>query len=355
MARGFGGELDAHALARCAGFPDSVTYDGRGHHAPRRSFTYGAGRVLALLDTTASPCARCAAALGARPGLGLGVGGLGHAGAPEPGTPWREPGGTPGRLLAETTWRPGDTVPADTVVCSVDSLAVARIADRRFPGVLVTTATPGAACSSRRLRVSHHVPPRPARHRSRADGCRRSAGVRLHPRPAATGAAYRRGRGSTARTVLRLRPRADGARLRGLRHATRLPARAAPRGDPQPGRAPAAASAGARTGFRPLGPRDSALRRVWSRSWAAGRRSAPPSPSGDWIPARASGAGRRRGAGRPDRPSPPPWRPTAPRPPRTVTWRARGPRTGAQFGYLWFDRRPRLRLVYTLPLRPRLP
>jgi hypothetical protein len=146
-ANQFDGALDAHSLVRFGAFPDSVRY-GVGSAAVSDSvFTYGTGRVTAVIDTTASvPSSPIVLRLYAleQPWDSSSVtwqNASESGGAP---VAWRTPGGTLGRLLAETTWVKGDTVALDTVSWQVDSLAMKEIATPGFAGLAITAAQGGA-------------------------------------------------------------------------------------------------------------------------------------------------------------------------------------------------------------------
>jgi hypothetical protein len=139
-ANQFEGALDAHSLLRFGAFPDSVRY-GSGSAAVTDSvFTYGTGRVTAVIDTLASvPSNSIVLRLYAleQPWDSSSVT---WQNASE-GVAWRTPGGTLGRLLAETTWVKGDTLALDTVSWQVDSVAMNEIATPGFAGLAVTAAT----------------------------------------------------------------------------------------------------------------------------------------------------------------------------------------------------------------------
>ena len=154
VANRFEGELFAHTLARFTGFPDSVTYTSEGSTTTDTAFTFGAGRVVAPIDTAASTSAgpvtfrlwSLAQDWDAESaGWELAIDSAGRQ------VPWAEPGGAPGELLAEVTRTPGDTLTRDSIVWEVDSLTVQRMARAEFPGVLVTADGSPARFELRRL------------------------------------------------------------------------------------------------------------------------------------------------------------------------------------------------------------
>lgn len=146
-ANQFDGALDAHALIRFGAFPDSVTYGSGTTAVSDSAFTYGTGRVTAVIDTVASvPSSPVVLRLYAleQPWDSSSVtwqNASESGGAP---VAWRTPGGTLGRLLAEATWVKGDTLTRDTVSWQVDSLAMREIATPGFAGLAITAAQPGS-------------------------------------------------------------------------------------------------------------------------------------------------------------------------------------------------------------------
>jgi hypothetical protein len=145
-ANQFDGALDAHSLLRFGAFPDSVRY-GSGTAAVTDSvFTYGTGRVTALIDTLASvPSNAVVLRLYAleQPWDSSSVTWQNASETGGASVAWRTPGGTLGRLLAETTWVKGDTLALDTVSWQVDSVAMIEIATPGFAGLAITAAQAG--------------------------------------------------------------------------------------------------------------------------------------------------------------------------------------------------------------------
>lgn len=148
VANDFDDVLTAHALLRFGPFPDSVRFAAPGE--PIRTdtvFTYTAGRVVARVDSVGG-------ATGGAP-VTLQLSELTQRWDPATASwthavdsttrrvPWDVPGGTPGALLATATYAPTNEAQGDSVVWQIDSLAVARMAEDDFPGVLVTAVETG--------------------------------------------------------------------------------------------------------------------------------------------------------------------------------------------------------------------
>lgn len=148
VANDFDGALTAHALLRFGPFPDSVRFAAPGE--PIRTdtvFTYAAGSVVARVDSVGG-------VTGGAP-VTLRLTELTQAWDPATASwthavdsasrrvPWEVPGGTPGALLATATYAPANEAQGDSVVWQVDSLAVARMAEEDFPGLLVTVEETG--------------------------------------------------------------------------------------------------------------------------------------------------------------------------------------------------------------------
>lgn len=152
VANRFGGEADgpslqAHTLIRFTGFPDSVAFTQAGTQRSDTAFAYSGARLVLSRDSAETRIADA---------VTLRVYALDQAWEPSTATwffavdtagarvPWREPGGTLGELLAETTLVPGDTLTRDSVVWQLDSAAVNRVAREDFRGIAIT-ATGSAA------------------------------------------------------------------------------------------------------------------------------------------------------------------------------------------------------------------
>lgn len=354
VARQFDNALDANALARFTGFPDTIFFTTGGASRTDTVFTYGAGQVVSIVNAAASssqgPARLQLWALDQawdsasvtwtvaerRSGIPL---------------PWREPGGTRGRLLAEAVWTPGDTVARDSVIFRVDSLSVAMMANRDFAGLVVTSQTAPSRVQLSRLILNTTV--RPASRPDTAIARTIAAGPQafvFSPDPPSTGTAYSIGGLTGGRTVLRL----DLSR--------RVPACASPTTTPACPQIPLREVTLNRAslllqplsvpnGFRPLGRTDLVVRRVVETE--LGRRAPLAEVVAlDSLPATLFGdpAGATRAVDLTQALTA-----VAATDSAVTTVALLTEPEGEQFGYLWFSRRPRLRLVYTLPVRPRFP
>ena len=141
VANQFEGALQAHTLARFTGFPAAITYTDAGTSKTDSTFAWVGGRVVAPLDTTALAATgpvtyqlwTLTQPWNARSATWeLAVDSAGER------TPWSTPGGARGRLLAEVSRAPGDTLLRDSIVWALDSLAVRDIVRDSANGVLVT-------------------------------------------------------------------------------------------------------------------------------------------------------------------------------------------------------------------------
>lgn len=142
VANQFGGALNSHALAKLGTFPSTVTYTQGGTSKTDSLFTYGAGRLVTRVDTLSSTSSGpielqiWAAGQDWDPGTAtwdLAVDTTGER------TPWRQAGGTRAVLLSRVSINnPGSGL--DSLVIPIDSLAVRRLADRTYPGLIVTAA-----------------------------------------------------------------------------------------------------------------------------------------------------------------------------------------------------------------------
>ncbi len=145
VAEQFDDVLFAHALLDFVDFPDTVTVTVDGTTHKETDFTYGPGKLRAVVDTTAST----------RRPVSLQLWSVEQEWDAETATwqlarnsgtdvePWQEAGGSRGQLLAETVWLPGDEVTADSVFWQLDASEMAGIVEG-FSGLLITSNTPGA-------------------------------------------------------------------------------------------------------------------------------------------------------------------------------------------------------------------
>jgi hypothetical protein len=208
VANSFEGALTAHGLVRLRGFPDSVIYTQSGATRTEKAFTYGPGRVVARVDSTASRPRR-QMALQLFPVLqewdSTAVSWQNAVNRPGAIVPWRTPGGTVGPLASTGQWIPGDTTLKDSVVWQLDSLTVARLAKGEIQGLLVRPAEGGTRLELSRLSMTGTV--RPAGRPDTAIAFAVTEGPQtfvLTPDPPGGTGSLRAGGLAAARSVLRL-------------------------------------------------------------------------------------------------------------------------------------------------------
>ncbi|HEX6373799.1 MAG TPA: hypothetical protein VF006_33030 [Longimicrobium sp.] len=143
VANQYGGELNAHALARFRGFPRSVTYVRNGATRTDSAFTFVESRLVLSVDSLATA---------GRP-FTVQVWEAAQRWDPETATwalavdsagsrvPWTEAGGTRGTLLGQGTY---PVTGGDSLVVTLSAAAMRRLADTLSHGVVLTVADPGA-------------------------------------------------------------------------------------------------------------------------------------------------------------------------------------------------------------------
>ncbi len=162
VANRFDGVLFANTLARFTSFPSNVTFSQGGASRTDSVFTFVGGRVVARVDTLASAATGpvtfrlWTVAQEWDPGSVSWRFAVDTAGVQ---IPWSQPGGTPGRLLAEVARAPGDTLTRDSLVFTLDSLDVARLAAADAPGLLLTVEGAAARVQLSRLVLRASVRP----------------------------------------------------------------------------------------------------------------------------------------------------------------------------------------------------
>lgn len=144
VANQFDEGLDANALARFT-FPEVVTYTRNGAERRDELFSYAASSLLVRVDTAASApgpvtvqvwqAAQDWDRTTATWTTAVDTGSV--------ETPWTEPGGTRGTLLAEATFQ-NTGAGGDSLVFALDSAEVVALADSSAHGLLITTSTAGA-------------------------------------------------------------------------------------------------------------------------------------------------------------------------------------------------------------------
>jgi hypothetical protein len=208
VANRFESALTAHGLVRFNGFPDSVTFNVAGASRREAVVNYGAGRVVARVDSTASR-PRSQMALQLLPILQdwdtTAVSWQNAVNRPGAIVPWTTPGGTVGPVASSGNWVPGDTVLKDSVVWQLDSLTVGRLARGEIKGLLVRPAEGGSRLELSRLSMSFTV--RPVGRPDTAVAFAVSGGPQtfiLTPDPPTAARTLRVGGLTGARSVLRL-------------------------------------------------------------------------------------------------------------------------------------------------------
>lgn len=136
--------LNAHALTRFTGFPLAVAYRRDGQEKRDTAFRYVDSRLVLRVDTTASTrepvtvqvwqAAQSWDRSSATWTTAVDTGSV--------ETPWAEPGGTRGALLAEGVY--ARTANGDSLVLTLAAAAVTALADTLSPGVVITTSTAGS-------------------------------------------------------------------------------------------------------------------------------------------------------------------------------------------------------------------
>ncbi|HWK89299.1 MAG TPA: hypothetical protein VNP72_04865, partial [Longimicrobium sp.] len=144
--------LYSHAFSDFTGFPANVTYRRAGVARTDSLFSYGAGRIVVRLDTLANsdlPLRLQLWELGQRydPATATWTTAI-DTGAVE--TPWTTPGGTPGTLLSQGFFN-GAAAEGDSLVFDIDAEAVERLADTASFGVMITGLTDGTRVQIRDL------------------------------------------------------------------------------------------------------------------------------------------------------------------------------------------------------------
>lgn len=348
VAEEFDGVLDAHSLARFSSFPTAVTFSFGGTSRTDSVFTYVSGEIKTVVNRSASTVDATRLLLWSveQPWDSAEVTWQNASS----GEPWTVPGGTRGELLAEATWAPQDTVATDTVVWQLDSLAVRRVADAGSRGVMVTSGDAGRRLQLRDLELRVTVRPQSAQDTTVAVAVGAGAQTFVFtPAPPVRPGIYRVGGVTGARTVLELQlirelPGCSPALAAtcptvSIRDVTVNLAELVLQPLPVP------------SGFRPLGTSQILLRRVvepeLGRVAPLGQPLVSDTVPGarfvesDPAPVRVSLTSAIQSLVQTDS--------------TTLAVALLGEGGAGQFGYQWYEGAPVIRLVYTLPLTPRLP
>lgn len=142
VANGYEGVLNANAVARFTGFPSTVTYIREGLQVTDTAFRYLASRLVLRVDTAASSLPGPVTLQVYEAAQRFDVGSATWTTAVDTGgvsTPWAEQGGTRGTLLGEGTYTTGDSLSI-----TISTAGVRALADTASNGIIVTTSTPGA-------------------------------------------------------------------------------------------------------------------------------------------------------------------------------------------------------------------
>lgn len=142
VANDFGGALNANALARFTGFPTTVTYMREGLQVTDTVFRYLVSRMVLRVDTAAVSAPGPVTLRVYQAAQDWDVGSATWTTAVDTGaveTPWTEPGGTRGDLLGEATYTSGDSISI-----AISAAGVQALADSTSDGIVITTSTPGA-------------------------------------------------------------------------------------------------------------------------------------------------------------------------------------------------------------------
>ncbi|MDB4952403.1 MAG: hypothetical protein JWM27_5052 [Gemmatimonadetes bacterium] len=162
VADKYGGVLDAHGLLRVTGFPARIDYTQGSAVRQDSVFTYGAGTLVAQLDSAGSVAVPTTLRLRTL-AQGFDRTTATWTVASDTGgvrTAWAVPGGTPAANLSQALWTPSQA--GDSLVFALDSLQVAQLADSTFKGLLLSTDEPGTRVQVRSFTLRTRVHPKTA-------------------------------------------------------------------------------------------------------------------------------------------------------------------------------------------------
>lgn len=159
IANQYGGALQAHGLVRFANFPATVTYQRSGVQKSDGAFTYRDSKLILDVDTAATVSGAMTVQVwaAAQPWERTSATWTTAIDTGAVETPWAEPGGTRGDLLAQGVFTNGPS--GDSLVLTITAAAVKALADTAIHGVVVTTSTPGARIQLQDLRLVAAVRP----------------------------------------------------------------------------------------------------------------------------------------------------------------------------------------------------
>jgi len=144
VANQFEGALDAHALSNFGDFPTTVAYRVGDLEKRDSAFSYVESKLVLQVDTAASTPGPVTVQVW-QATQDWDIGSATWTTAVDSGTvetPWTQPGGTRGALLAEATFE--NDAESDSVVLTLSAAAVTALSDSTAEGVVVTTSTAGA-------------------------------------------------------------------------------------------------------------------------------------------------------------------------------------------------------------------
>ncbi|MEX2583587.1 MAG: hypothetical protein WD766_09940 [Gemmatimonadota bacterium] len=159
LARNFDGALNSHALATFGGFPDTVEVAGESY----TDFLYEPSQVRAVIPDTLT-ASHTALELRlwtvTQPWDTAAVSWENAVDREGMTIPWSEPGGTRGELIATTMWLQADTgAVADSLIWDVPADLVRRLADDDLPGLMVTLGDLDARVNVANLMVRASIRP----------------------------------------------------------------------------------------------------------------------------------------------------------------------------------------------------
>lgn len=135
--------LYAHAVTRFTGFPSALTYRAAAGSRTDTLFSYRPSSLVARIDTLASTTGTVTlsvyqAAQKWDPASATWLNAVDTSGVR---TPWTQPGGTRGALLARAVRQAGG---ADSLVFTLSPAAVKALSDSLSPGIVITAEEPGS-------------------------------------------------------------------------------------------------------------------------------------------------------------------------------------------------------------------
>jgi len=156
VAREFDGALSSNALAKLRGFPDSVEVRGD----LTGDFRYEESTVVAQIPDTLSVFpAGVTLRLWTvtQPWDSAAVTWEDAVNRPEQRVAWQQPGGTPGQLVGTARWGRGEPERADSLIWSIPGEVVERLATGQVAGLMATMETEGGRVEIGRLALNARI------------------------------------------------------------------------------------------------------------------------------------------------------------------------------------------------------